>query len=1120
MTTRRRLALVAALIGLPVVAALAARPAWPAGKAAAGPELVLPQNRSAYLASESVELAVTGPRSAEVVVELIPQKPGAVAVKFTVGAGGAAGIHALGPHALAPNIYAIRLNGKDAGKLTITTGVPRSSMLVSQSSVRPPEGGANFILGNAFSFGLLDSFGLPLVQLRGRRSAGLSAFEQAVLADLPVIVYMYWTGYVLHKPFGDEKTWAAPSMNAAMRLLSFHTAQRLRRFGKAIESVGPIDEPGLAWGRTPAGGMASGFPNWDEKGWYEARGWKFTDDPAGRPDDDWMKYLTTRCGIIKENYHQARKDIHTVWPAVTWSGDLYAPQAIMDGTDPLSQEVNQVPASHVFFDFFGGPMAVAGQIYLEKAHDPLAPLAHAMNGQLTGTPGPPRPLYHLLMNQMLAAGIASNWWLNTGKMTKDDLATVNGPAERIGPLFRAMAPRDHDLAVLWSFTEIGMREKAMTAKEARKKTGEQIKLLLPFPEKGEVKETEIVSSPYEVGGTYTRQLLDVHQVLRRAGYPGHILHEKLLPRGILKRYKTLVIVGQTFELPADVRKAITDFTAAGGTVVIDRSTTVKFDQPVVLGPDFSAVGTRARAYQIEQRSRAAKNKRDASRPAISDEYNRFHREAVAPVKAAMAKTASRPVFFSDDVDLQGERHTGGEGALLMVVNGHEKVPDLPEDQPLPTYNYTRAATTFTLHGVADGSVVYCIEGLDWRRATKLDKPRAPIQADFAPGEMKLYLVAPRQPGGLDLSAAADGGVLRLRASLKGVRMPWPLAVSMTSPDGRTLYEVYRATRDDGNYAETFPIGENASAGIYTIRLHSIVAELSAVAQVIIAPKAPVPRAIAEPARVFDGDAIRAFLASKPSVVIALGKDAQKSLADALAKQLGARGIEAAVQPEAQAVRKVAYPRVWDPYARLYKAAGKEQKAPGPVKTEVTLLLRPFGAASAETADGKPVVNWRLPNTLATVGREGYLDWLGPHEVAYEPGCKLYIDGKGQLTVLKGELTHVQTTADFRARWARPWQSLTSHVGGFQLPPQLPEAYTADSHLILLGDSTTGPAIAALQASELLPQVVDGGYPGPGRALVSFAWSPFAVEKNVILVGASDAAGLRAGVDRLLELAAK
>jgi hypothetical protein len=131
---------------------------------------------------------------------------------------------------------------------------------------------------------------------------------------------------------------------------------------------------------------------------------------------------------------------------------------------------------------------------------------------------------------------------------------------------------------------------------------------------------------------------------------------------------------------------------------------------------------------------------------------------------------------------------------------------------------------------------------------------------------------------------------------------------------------------------------------------------------------------------------------------------------------------------------------------------------------------------------------------------------------------LYVDAEGQLVVLKGELCDAKTTDEFRTRWAKPWSRLTSHVGGYQLLTQLPEAYTTNSDLILLGDSGSGFAVAALQASELLPQVVDAKYSGPGKALVSFAWSPFAVEKDVILVGASDADGLRAGVRKLLEIA--
>lgn len=132
---------------------------------------------------------------------------------------------------------------------------------------------------------------------------------------------------------------------------------------------------------------------------------------------------------------------------------------------------------------------------------------------------------------------------------------------------------------------------------------------------------------------------------------------------------------------------------------------------------------------------------------------------------------------------------------------------------------------------------------------------------------------------------------------------------------------------------------------------------------------------------------------------------------------------------------------------------------------------------------------------------------------------LYVDEKNRVSVLKGETVEVKTTDDVRRRWSRPWVKLQSYLGTDKLCPQLPEAYTTDSHLILLGDSRQGELTAALQASELLLQTADPVYPGPGKALVSFAWSPFAVEKNVILVGASDPRGLAAGIDRLIHIAA-
>ncbi|HLQ46900.1 MAG TPA: hypothetical protein VK137_19295, partial [Planctomycetaceae bacterium] len=289
-------------------------------------EVLFPQERQAYYTHEAIELAVAGlADGAKAVVTIVPTHAGFAPLTFEVAGPGTKTVE-VPSGSLAPDAYSVKLDGQEVAKVTISSGVVDSTLLVSQTAGfnELKAGGANFMLGNAFSFGRFDpQQSGPSLNPRGIKSQGMRVFEDAIAANLPTVVYMYWTGYVTHKPFGSMKSWGNAEMNDAMRLLSFHTAQRLRRFGTNVVSIGTLDEPGLGWGKTPAGGTASGFPDWDEQPWFEQRGWQFTNDPASRPADDWMKYMTIRCEIMKECQRQARRDIKAVWPQVTFSTDLY-----------------------------------------------------------------------------------------------------------------------------------------------------------------------------------------------------------------------------------------------------------------------------------------------------------------------------------------------------------------------------------------------------------------------------------------------------------------------------------------------------------------------------------------------------------------------------------------------------------------------------------------------------------------------------------------------------------------------------------------------------------------------------------------------------------------------------
>ena len=1092
-----------------------------------GSELIFPNERSAYYVDEPVELAFTG-LDGKATIRLIPTEPTLNPIAFVVRSPDGFASVTLPARTLAVGDYAVQIDGQDTKKvIKIRSGVHQSTMYVSQTTrrdqVRP--GGGNFILGNAFNFGRFDR-GQATSDPRKRISHGLQSFEQAIELDLPTICYMYWTGYVTHKPFGTEKTWAEASMGESLRVLSLHVAQRLRRMSRNVLLVGTLDEPGLSWGHTAAGGMASGFAAWDSESWYADRGARFTNDPGSLTDKQWMKYLTVRCGILAERNEQASNDLKSIWPQAKFSTDLYAPHALMDGTDPLNQRVNDIPSSHVFVDWGKPRHGVLSGLYLEKAHDPTSKIAHAMNGQLFGARvGQPAmtDAYRATMNAQLAAGLYSNWWLNTGGMTPETLASVNEPAARMGPIFKRVNSTAHDVAVLWSFTEIGMRLKDMTAREAKKKTGEQIELMIAeVPEDISTERTDdgvkITANAYTVGQNYTGTVLAAHHALSRSGYPAHIVHERVLTPKLLKRYKTLVIVGQTFQLPVLLRKQIEKWVQAGGKVVVDKSTTVKFPDASVAETTFNDWGLRwQRMFQLAKKPENFESPRQASYYNTNHFMDSIVRDNIDSVKGAMNETESQPALKTDSKFILSERHVAKGFSLVMALNVHSVLPEIDEDQAYPLYNYAPHEATLTLNHVTDKSVVYVIEGASWDKVSEVQQPTQPQTMKFEPGEMKLFLVMDAKPSLLDVSAEIEGDAIEIEASLKKVKAVVPLRVTVSDSTGRELYNICRATDADGSYEESLPIGTNLKPGKLQVRITSPVNELEAQAEVSLIGKMVFPKQNSAKVRVFDGDQIRRFVGSKPKLTILVPRDEYYEPAERLADQLKKLGVRTTVRPESEMVNKRRYPRVWNPWVKVYKAEGDANPTDKlKIDKRLTLTASSNGDVTIVDEDGK-AARWNTPNTLVIIAGDGFVNWEVNKEEVFLAGCQVYFNDKRRMSVILGRPTNMKSDAAFRAKWARPWSTLKTHVGGYQYPPQLPEAYSADEHLILLGDSQSSELVRAIQAGELPLQIADDKYPGAGRSLVSFVWSPFALEKNVILIAASDAAGISAGADAVLKL---
>ncbi|MCM8802719.1 MAG: hypothetical protein NC827_05365 [Candidatus Omnitrophica bacterium] len=1081
--------------------------------------MFFPNLRKAYYSNEEIEISLTDIRDEKIKIEIIPtidqQKPvnidlnikdKSVSLKFP-------------PYSFSPGKYIILINGVKKGELIVSSGIIDSETFVSQvdNIERLKEGGGNFIVGNAFSFGIIDD-GKPSLDVR-RKTFNLNYFEKAIENNLPTLIYMYWTGYVTHKPWGTRKSWAANDMQELMRLFSFSVAQRLKRYEKNISSIGTIDEPGLNWGKTPCGGYSSGFPSWDEEEWYKVRSWEFTDNPAERDDNDFLKYMRIRCNIIGETLLQAKKDIKKILPNISFESDVYVGHIICDGAEIMNQEVNDFPTTHIFLDWWIGRDGTQTQIYIEKANKPEANVAHAMNGQLMGKKVPQpqhKYVYHLMMNGLLQAGLKSNWWLNWGGMERKDLAEVNLPAKKYGPFIGKLIP-EHKIGVLWSFRELSLREKEILKREATKKQGEQIRLMVATWEEGEkIKESELSINAYTVANNYRTQISFIHNALLRAGYPADIIHEEVLKKYI-EKYEVLFIVGQTYPLSEEVNKTIERWVRKGGKIIVDKSSTIKFNFPVYnLNIDLKDVG-----YKWALMFEMASNKK-FSTPKENSYYltNYFTNlpiiNLVKYVKDIMKKVGIEPVIETDSEYLITEKRVGKDGYVIMILNAFQKLPDISESEEYYIWNYSPYTKDIKINEKKKG-VFFLIEGLDWNKIREIKDYKNKINLSFEPCEMKLLYFIKNQPKDFKIDCNIIEGKLFIKAQIENLKIPCPFTLKIISPEGREIYNVYRSTDQNGKYEEIFPIGKNNKNGIYKVVIESGIGNIKKEKNVEY-KSGNVNFEFIKDVRIFEQEKIKEFFKNKKDIKIVVSEK-YIPLAKMLNEKLGEKFD---ILNEKEILKKVKYPRIWDPYCYIYRNKGEEKKVEGKIEREVSLEITSEGEIRAITKDGKDLKDeWKKPLTLVTIVGQGYIDYLGlDTEEIYEPGCKFYIDEKGRKIVIKGEKEEIKTTKEIREKWSKEWTKIYSYNGGYQCPPQLPECYFSEYDMIIFGNSKDSEIVRILQASEITRQVVDEKYPGEGKCLIMYLHSPFNIEKDVVFIGGSDIEGLKRGINEIISLIKK
>ncbi len=267
-----------------------------------------------------------------------------------------------------------------------------------------------------------------------------------------------WSGYVLHQPFEGGTSYNDPDVVEAAMQAAELGAQRARRFGCTIVTLGGMDEPGLCYGVVQQGEFAGEamtlFPDQFQRAEYErATGVELPADPRTLGDEDWLNWFRWRNGIIRCFMAQAGEHFRRVPHGVPWGQDLYASHAINDGTHPFDQRVNDIPVTHTFM-FRRGACEQNWSFLLERTGRRDSRFHFASNTSIFGFNQPEETaLADMVTNYGVMDGVGMLWHLSYREA--ESFRPSFARLLRFGDFINATLAARPPVAVLYSPTEAG-----------------------------------------------------------------------------------------------------------------------------------------------------------------------------------------------------------------------------------------------------------------------------------------------------------------------------------------------------------------------------------------------------------------------------------------------------------------------------------------------------------------------------------------------------------------------------------------------------------------------------------------------------------------------------------------
>jgi len=866
------------------------------GSVAADTGLLL-TGRTVYRDDEAIALRVTGGNA----VTLQFSSTGGRSRTLTVPITNGMAVVTVTPYALSPGEWTLTANGQPT-KFTITSSIPNTPFTIGVYQANLVDEIPSFYLAKTVSAaerlrGWRDIYGVNLMMLQG----GGFPVDARTIDLLQLAETEYTTLNTLagqHQPDGSHNDWSDPETVESILYRAKHLAQYLRPYA-GFGGVHYADEPGLTWGiETPDGKMYDmGERKRGEDDYLgpmavpvqRAQYTQRTGKPAPnwrQPEenlDAWMDFIRWRTTILGNVFAQATQAVKEVDPKLIGYGQIYEWSATAtDGCYPPEEARGvDVLSTHAYTD------RQLGMWY--PAHETDAMRSGAWD----------KPLWMM-----------PTWAM--GMMPEDGVRAC---------VYSTLAQKVEGLVwpLDWMYTW-------PQAEEVSKKILPISGMLYQTEKLREgvgilhSREQHIYAFSKDVtdwhgGKDYVGRLNTAWLMTIAAHYPTSRVVEEEVLAGKVGGYAVLLAPGLTFARP-ELIKALEQYIAKGGTVVLDGSATVQIAGAKTLPFTFIDWFNSARKGEPEWQDWTDRKRFDTN---------------VAPYLAAFTKALAphvRPVAQCDNPLFMVTAQGGNKGRYLWVVNMAQEDREAERKEEggyrRPRWFMTPATGTVTL---PEGEyVAYDVF------AGKLLAERT-VKLSLDKGAARCYALLPTAIEAVKVNVkwhspalSVDSGVMGKADAIDAVV---PVQVTLTAPDKTVFRTVYRATQR-GNYCERLPLGHAAQPGQWAITVTELLSGKSGSAQFTVAGSTKA-FATTAPVDVFDTPQIaRALGKNKGEVLLLAGDAAGRANAEKLAAVLKAQGVTVKVDDAVVYLKERAVTRHT---CRLLRGAG----LPLAINQQVVLL---------------------------------------------------------------------------------------------------------------------------------------------------------------------------------------